>query len=77
MTSKMNQKVKSIHPSFLERNWKPNLTLDKGIELAKESLKSSTQRDMASGNGMDIYTITKDGIKKVVDMSIDPTYNEN
>ena len=50
---------------FLERQWKKGLTIKEGIELAKESLKSSTQRDSASGNGIDIFAITKEGIKKV------------
>ena len=50
---------------LLERQYKKGLSLKEGIELAKESLKSSTQRDTASGNGMHIFTITKDGIKKV------------
>ncbi len=59
---------------LLERQYKKGLTVKEGIELAKESLKSSTQRDMASGNGMDIFTITKDGIKKVVSQSIEPNY---
>jgi 20S proteasome alpha/beta subunit len=34
--------------------------------LAKESIKSSMERDMATGNGMNVFTITKDGIKEVV-----------
>jgi proteasome beta subunit len=59
---------------LLERQWKPNLTIEQGIELAKESLKSSTQRDMASGNGLDIFAITKEGIKKVVEQTIEPNY---
>ena len=59
---------------LLERQYKKGLSLKEGIELAKESLKSSTQRDSASGNGIDIFTITKDGIKKVVSQSIEPNY---
>jgi len=62
---------------LLERQWRPNLTIEQGVELAKESIKSSTQRDTGSGNGMDIVTITKDGIKKVVDIVIEPNYKEN
>jgi len=50
---------------LLERQWKENMSIEEGIELAKESLKSSTQRDTASGNGMHVFTITKEGIKKV------------
>lgn len=59
---------------FLERQYKPNISVDEGVKLAVESLKSSTQRDNASGNGMDVFTITKDGIRKVVDQEIRPDY---
>ena len=60
---------------LLERQWRPDLTIKEGIELASEALKSSTQRDSGSGNGIDIFTITKDGIKQVVSQKITPTYN--
>ena len=60
---------------LLERQWRPDLTVKEGVELATEALKSSTQRDSASGNGMDIFTITKDGIKQVVSQKIIATYN--
>ena len=43
--------------------------------MAIESLKSSTQRDVGSGYGMDVFTITKDGIKKVIEKEITPNYN--
>ncbi len=62
---------------LLERQYKKGISVKEGIELAKESLKSSTQRDMASGNGIDIFTITKDGIKKVVSQEIQPNYKED
>ena len=52
---------------LLERQYKKDMTLKEGVELAKEALKSSTQRDRGSGNGIDVFTITKDGIKKEVD----------
>lgn len=61
---------------LLERQYKKDLTVKEGIELAKEALKSSTQRDSASGNGMDIFTITKSGIIKVVDLEIKPDYGK-
>lgn len=51
---------------YLERMWNPEVTVKEGIELAKEALKASMERDMATGNGMNIFTITKDGIKEVV-----------
>ncbi|MDP1729413.1 MAG: proteasome subunit beta [archaeon] len=55
---------------LLERQYKKDLSVKEGVELAIESLKSSTQRDNASGNGMDVFTITKDGIHKAVDKEI-------
>ena len=61
---------------LLERQYKKNLSVDEGVELAKEALKSSTQRDTGSGYGIDVFTITKDGIKKVVEQEIKPEYIE-
>ncbi len=55
---------------LLERQYKEGMTIKEGIELAKEALMSSTQRDTGSGYGIDIYTITKDGIKKAVEKEL-------
>jgi len=55
---------------LLERQYKEGLTIEEGVELAKEALEASTQRDTGSGYGRDIYAITKEGIKKVVDQEI-------
>ncbi len=60
---------------LLERMYKKDISVKDGVELVKECLKSSTQRDTGSGNGIDIYTITKDGIKKAVSEQIIPHYN--
>ena len=61
---------------LLERQYKKDLTIKEGVELAKEALKSSTQRDVGSGYGIDIFTITKEGIKKVVSQEIQPTFKD-
>ncbi len=61
---------------LLERQYKKDMTIKEGIELAKEALKSSTQRDIGSGYGIDVFTITKDGIKKVVDQEIISEYRD-
>jgi len=58
----------------LERQYKKDLSIKDGIELAKECLKSSTQRDSGSGNGIDVFTITKEGINHVVSEEIVPQY---
>ena len=59
---------------LLERQYKKDLTIQQGIELAIEALKSSTQIDTASGNGIDVFSITKEGIKHEVNQEISPEY---
>ncbi len=61
---------------LLERQYKKNMTVEEGAKLAVEAIKSSTQRDVYSGHGIDVYAITKDGIKKVVDQEILPEYKD-
>jgi proteasome beta subunit len=61
---------------LLERQYKKGISVEEGVKLAIESIKSSTQRDVFSGNGIDVFAITKDGIKKVVDMEIKPNYGD-
>lgn len=61
---------------LLERQYKKDMTIKEGVELAKEAIKSSTQRDVGSGYGIDVFTITKQGIKKVVDQEIIPEYRD-
>ena len=59
---------------LLERQYKKDLTIEQGVELAIEALKSSTQRDVGSGYGIDIFTITKEGINLVLEQEIIPQY---
>ena len=55
----------------LETLYKKNLTVDEGIKLAVKCVNAAVQRDIASGNGIDVVTITKDGVKKVLSKEID------
>ena len=59
---------------LMERQYKKDITVKEGIELAKECIKSSTQRDVGSGNGIDVFTITKAGVQHVVSQEILPDY---
>ena len=61
---------------LLERQYKKGLSVKEGVELAKEALKASTQRDVGSGYGIDVFTITKEGVKKVVKQEILPDYKD-
>ena len=62
---------------LLERQYKKGMSVEEGIKLAIEAVKSSTQRDTGSGYGIDVFTITKSGIKKVVSQEIQPNYKED
>ncbi len=55
---------------ILESEYKKELTVEQGIELAKKCLKSSTQRDVGSGNGIDIFSITKSGLNHAISEEI-------
>ena len=59
---------------LLERTYKKDISVKDGIELTKECIKSSTQRDVGSGNGIDVFSITKDGIKHIVSEEIVAEY---
>jgi len=61
---------------FLERNYKKDITVKQGAELAVEAIKASTQRDTGSGYGIDVFAITKEGIKQVVQQDIVPEFKE-
>ena len=54
----------------LETLYKKDMSMDDGVKLAAKSINAAVQRDIASGNGMDIVTITKDGVKKVLSKEI-------
>ena len=54
----------------LETLYKKDMSIDEGIKLSVKSLSAALQRDIASGNGIDVFTITKDGIKKVFSREI-------
>ena len=45
----------------LEAKYKDNLTIEEGKEIIKKAVTSSIIRDMASGNGIDIAVIKKEG----------------
>jgi len=62
---------------LLERMYKSDLTIEEAIELAIEAIKSSSERDTASGHGVDVFTITKDGIKHVTKQKVEKVYKEH
>lgn len=55
----------------LETLYKKDMTLDEGVQLAVKAINAAVQRDLATGNGIDVFTITKDGCKHVMGKLID------
>ena len=49
----------------LETLYKKGMSVEEGVKLAAKGINAAVQRDIASGNGIDIVAITKDGVKKV------------
>ena len=48
----------------LDPQFKDNMTEDDAVDLVKKAVRSASLRDAASGDGLDILVITKDGIKE-------------
>ena len=55
----------------LESNYKDSMSIDEGLDLAIRSLNAAMQRDTFTGNGVNIFTITKKGVVKEVKKNID------
>lgn len=62
---------------LLERQYKKDMSVKEGVELAIEALKSSTQRDIGSGNGIDVFTLTKKGITHEIAQEITSEYKNS
>lgn len=57
----------------LETLYKNDLSVKEGSGLAVKAINAALQRDIASGGGIDVVTITKDGIKQVLEKEVDTT----
>jgi proteasome beta subunit len=54
----------------LENSYKDGMTVKEGEELAVKAISAAIQRDPASGGGLDVVVITKDGVKKTVQKKV-------
>ncbi len=55
----------------LETLFKPGISVDEAMKLGVKAINAAVQRDIASGNGVDVVTITDEGVKKVLSKKID------
>ena len=49
----------------LDTLYKKGITIQEGIKLAVKAINAAMQRDAATGEGIDVMTITKEGVNKV------------
>ena len=59
----------------LENKYKKGMGKDEGVKLALEAINAALARDSGSGNGCDVFVITKDGHEHAVAKSIATTLN--
>jgi len=55
----------------MEANYKPKLSTDDGVKLAVKAINAAMQRDIASGNGVDVISISADGVKTIFEATAD------
>ncbi len=62
-----------IAMAVLDSLYKKDTNINEGVKLAVKAISASIQRDTASGEGIDVFTVTKDGVKQVFTRKIDTT----
>ena len=55
----------------LEDKFKEGLSIPEAIKIGARAVKAAISRDVYTGNGVDVYTITKEGYKKLSKEEID------
>ena len=51
---------------YLDSHYREGMSVKEGVDLVVSALQTAMQRDSASGNGIKVYSVTKDGIKEEV-----------
>jgi len=59
---------------LLEREYRKDMSVKEGADLARDCIKASIERDPGSGNGIDVFTITKSGIQHVFSEQLTPQF---
>ena len=54
----------------LDTLYKENMTIQEGVQLAVKAINAAIQRDMNSGDGIDVYIITQEGVKQFLTKEI-------
>jgi len=54
-----------------EANYRKDMNIEEGVKLAVKAMNAALQRDIYSGNGIDVITITSKGVKQVIDKELE------
>lgn len=54
----------------LETLYKKDMTIEEGVKVATRAINAAIHRDLATGDGIDVLAITKEGVKKVLQKQI-------
>jgi proteasome beta subunit len=57
----------------LETLYKKDISVKDAVQLAIKAINAALQRDVNTGSGLDVVTITKEGVKKVIEKELDTT----
>lgn len=61
----------SLALGVLETLYKPTLSINEGVDLAKKSINAAIQRDVPTGDGIDIFVIDTKGARRVESQKIE------
>ncbi len=61
---------------ILDSEYTPDLTIEQGMDLARKSIVASSKRDPGSGEGIDIFVVKDNEIKKIVSQKVIPQYTD-
>jgi proteasome beta subunit len=56
----------------LEALYKKGMSVDEGVKLAQRAISAAIQRDVSTGNGIDVFVIDSKGVTQVVDRDVTP-----
>ena len=54
----------------LETEYKEDINVEEGVKLAARCVNAAMQRDPGTGEGIDVFTITKEGVKHVLEQEV-------
>ncbi len=55
----------------LETLYKKGISVDDGVKLAVKAVNAALQRDLATGNGIDVVAVTNEGVKTILEKEIE------